>query len=58
MPIYYNNMKSVIFDLRISYLVYYQDGKMRKQGQVTPKGGINWCLNNLDEGSSVPFYDP
>lgn len=52
MPIFYKSMESVIFDLRISRLVYYQDGKMRQQGQVTPRGGV-WHLKNLTEGSSV-----
>ena len=46
-------MKSVIFDLRISRLAYYQDGEMRQQGQATPSEGGNWCIRNLPEGSSV-----
>ena len=53
MPIFYKSMKSVIFDLRISRLVYYQDGKIHQQGQATPSEGVDWCLQNLDEGSSV-----
>lgn len=53
MPIFYKSMKSVIFDLRISRLVYYQGGKIHQQGQATPSEGVDWCLQNLDEGSSV-----
>lgn len=46
-------MESVIFDLRISRLAYYQDGKMLNQCKATPSDGINWCLSNLLAGSSV-----
>lgn len=46
-------MKSVIFDLRISRLAYYQDGKILTQGQATPREGGNWCIRHLPEGSSV-----
>lgn len=53
MPVFYKSMKSVIFDLRISRLVYYHDGKIRQQYQATPSEGTDWCLRNLDEGSSV-----
>lgn len=46
-------MESVIFDLRISRLAYYQDGKMLHQCKATPSDGVDWCLRNLLDGSSV-----
>lgn len=58
MPIFYKKMQSVILDLRISHLYYYQNGVMCVEGQVTPKEGADWCLNNLNEGASVFIIGP
>lgn len=54
MPIFFKSIISVIFDLRISRLFYYQDGKMCHQIPASsPNDGVYWCLSNLNEGSSV-----